>query len=283
MVFCPHCGFENDDQNKICFYCGKPLHSTQIRTKIVEHLNHSYNSLLRHPIILAPPAILSLIPLIIGLIFYDEFLELYYTLSNTTEMPQIPSEFYILFGLIAVLLFLFEAFYTPFHQHLLLDAVTDNEVSLSKSLRYAQSRFTEFIGASLKLIGLSLLGITVPFMILFLSSFIDFNASNVTFLYLFIAIVLVVDLFLIMVLQTGYTMMVWSDTEFNNAVKLAWGFIRARFGLLIIAGLLALFSIWVFDFIPFSEYLQFILTTYFGMVEIDIYINYQAYKIQIPD
>jgi len=275
MVFCPECGYENEDTATSCLHCGHQLIEKPIRKKIVEHLKYTVYIIEKYPKILVPETILNGISLITGLFFFKltapNFINYIQNLNISNINYQNLS--YILVGTIVGLLL--DSLYNPFKQYLYLKAVEDKEPSYNNSFLYAKSRYFDFLKANF---------IITLFCVLFLASsliplddliIITFGGGAYQHYLLILIIGNLIAILLILWITSAIEIMVWDETGFKNALRVTLKFLRARFVVLFLIGIIAVVVEFIMNSIPFGSMLEFLTTIFFRLVNIDVFLSYR--------
>lgn len=279
MPFCPHCGTENITQDETCLNCGKPLHLEETRRTVMEHLSFSYMTLRKYPIILLPETFFTAIYFLIILVNRERLIQLY-TDFNTTGVPEISTQTIILGVLGFIAISLWGVLYSPFLQHLILDAVNDVKPSFKRSFEYARSRYMDFLRATLASLGIVVVGLGLPFGLLSLLVPLNASPGMVTLVYGLIAVILVIEMFVVVWVASASQFMVWTGLGFRDSLGVSYRFFRARLGIVFRAGIVYAVVLIVLDYVPFSDFISFIPRTFFTITELDIYQHYEKTRLQ---
>ena len=250
------------------------MYVVQRRTKLREHIEHSIQILMKYPKIILPEAIFSVVNLAFLLLNQDRILQLYneYQITGTIDFGW---EIYAIIAVFGILSFFWGVFFTPFIQHLKLDAIKDIEPDFMRSFEYSKGRYWEFLRATIAEIILMLGVLVIPFGLLMTIGVFNFSLGYVTLIYAISGLVLIVDIFVVAWIATAPSIMVWSGLGFRDSLILSYKFFRARLGILFSAGIVYAIVTSVIDYIPYSEYLNFIPYALYTLTELDIFLSYQ--------
>jgi hypothetical protein len=68
--------------------------------------------------------------------------------------------------------------------------------------------------------------------------------------------------------------MVWTNQKYMDSLRIVFKFLKRRLGILIIYSLLYGVSIGVISMIPIITYVSFIVSVFFKIVEVNIFLDY---------
>jgi hypothetical protein len=279
MEICSNCGYENLDTSKYCASCGQALFQPVIRNSVKEHLTYSYEILKKNPRILIPQFIISMLSIIFALylavLFSEGVFDSFFSNLDASGDFSIFIYTIVLGGISFISLFVFSMFFSPFLQHVYLTAAQGKDVDFNISYQYVRERIGEFVKAQLSI----LLILVVPFSFMGFLIIMGGGSGFVTFIYAMIGLSLIVALVLILFLQLAIEVMVWENTGFRPAIRLAYRFFIDRFGMNFQIGIIAGVIGWIVSLIPLHGFFDFILNIYFSIVMIDIYLNYRIVKL----
>jgi len=278
MEFCPHCGDEIKDPVSYCPRCGELLERDLAeRSSVSEHLNHGIEVVKQSPTILVPQIILSLATMIGSLLFTkiygtDVVFELQEAILDGGDLtPYIPlfklAAAYILVGTFLDMLI------QPFIQHVYLTATREEGVDFGASYSYVLGRIGEFIVAQLIVIA-----IPVSIVLGIIGSLSNESIMNIDGLFSGVVLVSFVLIIVFFFMLSGIQIMVWEGTGFMDSFRLAVRFFLDRFWMLIKLGIVMLIIGGIVGYMPLSQYYNFLPNIYFGIVEIDMFLNYRKMK-----
>jgi hypothetical protein len=278
MEFCPHCGDEIKDPVTFCPRCGELLERDMAeRSSVSEHLNYGIEIVKQSPSILIPQILLSIAAMIGSLFFTriygtDVVLELQAAILDGGDLtPYIPlfklAAAYILVGTFLDMLI------QPFIQHVYLMATREEGVDFGASYSYVLGRIGEFVVAQLIVIAIPV-SIALGYIGLLSNESLMNNEGLFTGVFLISFVLMVVFFFML----SGIQIMVWEGTEFMESFRLAVSFFKDRLRILIGIGIVALIVGAVLQYMPLSQYYNFIPNVYFSVVNIDIFLNYRKMK-----
>ncbi|MBT3284159.1 zinc ribbon domain-containing protein [Candidatus Bathyarchaeota archaeon] len=278
MEFCPHCGDEIKTPVTYCPRCNELLERDMpTRDTVSEHLNYGIEVVKHNPSILAPQIILGLASMIFSWLFTktygsDVVLELQTALLEGGDLtPYIPlfklTAAYILVGTF------FDMLIQPFIQHVYVTATREEGVDFGASYSYVLGRISEFIVAQLIVIA-----IPVSIVLGIIGSLSNESLMNIDGVYSGVVLVSFVLIIVFFFMLSGIQIMVWEGTGFMDSFRLAVVFFKDRFWMLIKLGIVMLIIGGIVGYMPLSQYYNFLPNIFFGIVEIDVFLNYRKMK-----
>lgn len=278
MEFCPHCGEEIKEPVTYCPRCGELLERDHAeRVSISEHLSHGIEVVKKSPSILVPQIILSLATMIGSLLFTkmygtDVVLELQSAILDGGDLTSYIPLFKLAAAYILVGTFL-DMLIQPFIQHVYLTATRGEVVDFGASYSYVLGRIGEFIVAQLIVIA-----IPVAIVLGVIGSISNESIMNIDGVYSWVFLISFVLIIVFSFMLSGIQIMVWEGTGFMESFRLAVSFFKDRLGMLVGIGVVAIIVGVVLQYMPLSQYYNFIPNVFFSVVNIDLFLNYRKMK-----
>jgi hypothetical protein len=277
MKKCPHCGAEYTDKSQYCLECGTLLEPVPEppRKNLLEHLRYGGKIARKRPSVFLP-SILITVALMVIAVGLALSLGLGYSAFEDPSMydPEtIAGELALNVMVFFIGILYLGIIYEPFQQHVYYAAVTNEEINIWNSFKYANHRIVSFLGAYL-------LGLVVAFPILIfwmsklpydvLMNFEEIpNEVLLSFgwpLLFFMPVGLVYEM--------AISIMAWENTGIFNALKVSLDFLRSSYvsigGIFVVRILLSL----VTTRVPFGGILSWLVSILLYLTLIDVYRKY---------